>query len=140
LPKLKVWDSNRRDLHDSELKSAGRQGKDSIAIAKRLHDDLAKVDALADKVIAAALGKQKRTKKAGALHMHEIIANLHKKGVDVLKAGPQDLTPAQRKRHHDGVDAITPLLKRSADNATELGKCLSEIHKAFEAISTIHKK
>jgi len=138
MPRDLVSDLDARKTHDDHLKGAGRQGKDAVAIVKSLRADLAKVDALAEGVVTATLGKRKSTAKVGAPQLHEIIASLHKKGVDVLKAGPRDLSPAQKKKHHDGVNAITPLLKRSSDSATELGKRLLEIHNAFASISRLY--
>jgi hypothetical protein len=66
--------------------------------------------------------------------MHDLIASLQKKGVDILKAGPQDLTPTQRKRHRDGLIAVSSLITKCADAAMELSKRLSEIHQGFDTI------
>lgn len=134
MPMIRNWKTGRRKIHDRKLKEAGQRGKDAVALAKTLRADLARMNAIAERVVTAVLGKRDNASKDSDLQMHDLIASLQKKGVEILKAGPQDLSPTQRKRHHDGLRAISPLITKSADTALQLSKRLSEIHQGFDAI------
>jgi len=139
MPEERKWSGPKRTDHDRKLRAAGREGREAIAIAKDLRDTLAKMDTLAEGVVNAVLGSRKRATRGRGLQLHEIISNLHERGLEILNAGPQDLTGSQRRNHHDGVRSISSLLERSAKDAAELSKRLSEIRKGFEAIQRLYK-
>jgi hypothetical protein len=134
MPMVKDWNSGKRQVHDRRLKKAGKRGKDAVSLARTLRADLARMNAIAERVVRAVLGRRDNASSSSDLQVDDLIASLQKKGVEILKAGPQNLTPAQKKTHRVGLRAISPLIRKSVDTTMELSKCLSEIHQNFDAI------
>jgi hypothetical protein len=137
MPDRDDWTSARREAHDSYLRASAESGQKAASTAKALLDDLAKMNAHAEAVLEAVLG---RKPEAGEQTMHGLIASLCAHGQEILNAGPQSLTPAQIRAHGQHMAAIGGLLEKSAQHAAELGRHFSDIREQHLAIAKLSEE
>ncbi len=136
---LEEWMAPRQKLHDRHMRAANSAARAAADAANKIHGNIDKIHSHALKVANAVLPGKRRAGKGGAT-VHEVLKTLDGMGKRIVGAGPQKLSPAQIKQHHNNVRAMIRLFKRNSADAKKMSKSFDDIVVRFESILKMTRK
>jgi hypothetical protein len=139
MPCFVGFNPKQHKIHDDNLKAAAGHAKNAASASKAMHADFRKIQVYAESVTEAAMkGELPGGASADDLCVHETLSKFSEYATAILKAGPQQLSKAELKKHHKNLAAIIPMLKKNAKRAEEISTHLMGIHRSFSKITSLY--
>ncbi|HEY2106085.1 MAG TPA: hypothetical protein VGH29_09900 [Candidatus Binataceae bacterium] len=139
-----VWPSefNEADgkLHHANVQTAWGQSTNAIRRARALHNNLYKLNVRAQKIAEVVFGRRIKLGSKPTDTLDVLLAESKEIGKLFVRARPQEMSPAEMRRHHANLNALVSLLKQCADDAEALGQHWTEMHRLLDQVAAIYQK